>query len=278
MSNGYPYLVQGDNIVVIIKNQPHTIGKTHLAYEKIKQAIKDGDWATVDRVINPVKVVLDYGKGKVAVQGSKVFWEGVEMHNALTCRMLAMLQDDFPIEPLVLFMENLMDNPSYRAVNETYEFLEKNNLPITPDGCFLAYKRVNDDFKDVHSGSVLNKPAYAMTDEDRAALPMIGGLRKEVTTALVDGVTTVSMPRNHVNDDKNQTCSEGLHFCSQEYLGHFGGNRVLILKINPRDVVSVPIDYNRSKGRCCAYQVIGELGVDPDEAFTAPVQSSANQN
>jgi hypothetical protein len=173
-------------------------------------------------------------------------------------------------------MENLMENPSYRAVNETYEFLEKNNLPITPDGCFLAYKRVNDNFMDVHSGSVLNKPAYAMTDEDRATLPVTGGKRKEVVTALVDGVTVVSMPRNQVNDDKNQTCSEGLHFCSQEYLGHFGGSRVLILKINPRDVVSVPIDYNRSKGRCCAYQVIGELGVDPDEAFSAPVQATAN--
>jgi hypothetical protein len=272
----YPYLIQGDNIVVVIKNQSHTIGKTHIAYEKIKQAIKDGDWAAVDRVINPVKVVLDYGRGKIAVQGSKVFWEGVEMHNALTRRMLAMLQDEFPIEPLVLFMEHLMENPSYRAVNETYEFLEKNQLPITPDGCFLAYKKVRADFKDVHSGTVLNKPAYAFTDEEMAALPIKGGAKGEVVMELVDGVTVVSMPRNQVNDDKTQTCSEGLHFCSQDYLGHFGGERVLILKINPRDVVSIPTDYNRSKGRACSYQIVGELGVDPDEAFTAPVQSSAN--
>ena len=50
----------------------------------------------------------------------------------------------------------------------------------------------------------------------------------------------------------------------------------LILKINPRDVVSIPTDYNASKGRACRYEVIGELGVDPDQAFTVSVQESAN--
>ena len=278
MSHPYPYLVQGNNIVVVIKNQSHTIGKTHIAYEKIKQAIKDGDWDTVDRVINPVKVVLNYGKGNIAVQGNKVFWRDQEMHNALSRRMLTMLQEEFPIEPLVQFMDNLQDNPSYRAVNETYEFLEKNNLPITPDGCFLAYKRVNADFKDVHSGTVLNKPFYALTDEEKAAMPMLDqGARKEVVVALEGDAVVVSMPRNQVNDDKHQTCSEGLHFCSQEYLGSFGGSRVLILKINPRDVVSIPTDYNRSKGRACRYEIVGELGVDPEEAFTASVQAGANE-
>jgi len=84
------------------------------------------------------------------------------------------------------------------------------------------------------------------------------------------------MTRNEVNDDKNQTCSAGLHFCSQDYLNHFGGSRIMILKINPRDVVSIPTDYKNSKGRCCRYEVIGELGVDPEEAFTAPVQDAAN--
>lgn len=273
----YPYMIQGQNIVIVIKNQSHTINKTHLAYEKVKQAIKEGDWDTVDRVINPVKVVLDYGQGNISVQGSKVFWKNQEMHNALSRRMIEMLQDDFPIQPLVLFMEHLQENPSFRAVNETYEFLEKNQLPITPDGCFLAYKKVRDDFMDVHSGTVMNKPAYAFTDEEKAALPKTGGAKGEVVMDLVDGVTVVSMPRNQVNDDKTQTCSEGLHFCSQDYLGHFGGQRVLILKVNPRDVVSIPTDYNRSKGRACRYEIVGELGVDPDEAFTAPVQAAANE-
>jgi hypothetical protein len=190
--------------------------------------------------------------------------------------MIQMLQEDFPIEPLAKFMENLQENPSFRAVNELYGFLENNSLPITPDGHFLAYKKVRDDFMDVHSGTVANKPAYALTDEEKAAMPVTSGKKKEVTVAVENGVTVVSMPRNMVNDDKNQTCSEGLHFCSKEYLNHFGGDRIVILKINPRDVVSIPTDYNNSKGRAARYEITGELGVDSEVAFTASVQSEAN--
>ena len=83
------------------------------------------------------------------------------------------------------------------------------------------------------------------------------------------------MERNAVDDDKDRTCSAGLHFCSKDYLNHFGGERIMILKINPRDVVSIPSDYNDSKGRACRYEVIGELGDNPEKAFTQPVQETA---
>jgi hypothetical protein len=162
-------------------------------------------------------------------------------------RMITMLQEGFPVEPMVAFMENLMQNPSKRAVTELYGFLEKNQLPITPDGHFLAYKKVKGDFTDCHTGKMDNSVGC-----------------------------DVEMERNKVDDDKNATCSTGLHFCGMSYLSHFGGERTVIVKINPRDVVSIPTDYNEAKGRACRYEVIGELGVNPEEAFTAPVQENAN--
>jgi hypothetical protein len=245
----FPFLIQGSNVVVVIDNKPHTISKTHITYQKVVDAIKAEDWDAVRDVIDPKKVVLNYGQGNIEVQGEKLFWKGTEMHGAIVKRMVQMLQDGFPINPLVLFMENMMQNPSYRSVNELYGFLEKNNLPITPDGHFLAYKKVRDDYKDVYSGKFDNS---------------VGQI--------------VEMERNQVNDDARQTCSAGLHFCSEGYLGHFGGARVMILKINPRDVVSIPTDYDNSKGRACRYEVVGEVGVEPkDEVeFTAPVQDNAN--
>lgn len=272
----YPYIIQGNNIVVVIGANSHTINKGHIAYQKVLDAIKAGDWETVKNTVEPKKVILSYGAGNISIKGETLYWKGREFHNSLSRRMIQMFQDGFPIEPLVLFMENLMQNPSYRAVNELYEFLEKNTLPITPDGHFLAYKKVRTDYLDVHSGTVLNKVAATFTAEEQASLPITSGRKKEVTVEIQNGVTVVSMPRNEVNDDKNQTCSEGLHFCSKEYLGSFGGDRVMILKINPRDVVSIPTDYNRSKGRACRYEVIAELGVNPEEAFDEVVMENAN--
>lgn len=245
----FPYIVQGSNITVVIGSKPHTISKTHITYQKVLDAIKASDWDLVKNIIEPVKVVLNYGKGNVSVQGDQLYWKGKPMNNGLATRMIGMLQDEFPIEPMVNFMDNLMQNPSHRAVNELYGFLEKNDLPITPDGYFLAYKKVRNDYMDIHSGTFNNNVGFIC-----------------------------EMERNTVDDDKDKTCSTGLHFCSQEYLNHFGGSdsRTMILKINPCDVVSIPSDYNNSKGRACKYVVIGELGVNPEDAFTDPVQDNAN--
>ena len=245
----YPYMIQGSNIVVVIDNKPHTISKTHITYGKVLAAIKANDWDTVKEVIDPKQVVLEYGQGNVSVPGEKLMWKGVELHNSLSRRVIQMLQDGFPIEPMVAFMDNLYANPSYRAVNELYGFLEKNSLPITPDGCFLAYKKVRNDYLDVHSGTMDNS------------------VGKEV-----------AMERNQVDDDKDRTCSSGLHFCSRDYLNHFGGDRIVIVKINPRDVVSIPSDYNDSKGRACKYEVVDEIDKDKaDEAFAKVVQAEAER-
>jgi hypothetical protein len=254
------------------------VSKNHITYNKLLAAIKAGEWETVQDIIEPKQVVLNFGQGNVSVEGDKIFWKGREMHNALTKRMVAMIQEDFPVEPLIAFMENLMENPSKRAVNELYGFLEKNTLPITSDGCFLAYKKVRQDYLDCHSGTVLNKPAAYMTDEDTAALEEAVGKNNEVTVTVEDGVTVVSMERNLVDDDQNRTCSTGLHFCSKDYLNSFGGERIVILKINPRDVVSIPNDYNDSKGRACRYEIVDEIDKDKaDDAFAKTVQEAAEK-
>ena len=245
----YPFILQGSNVTVVIDGKPHTISKTHVTYQKVVDAIKANDWDTVKNIIDPVKVVLNYGAGNISVKGEQLFWKGQPFAGVLASRMIAMLQDGFTIEPMVLFMHNLMKNPSKRSVDELYGFLEKNSLPITPDGHFLAYKKVRRDFLDIHSGTMNNAPG-----------------------------TIVEMERNQVDDNKDQTCSTGLHFCGLSYLNHFGGNdsRTVIVKIDPADVVSIPSDYNGAKGRACRYEVIGEMGVEAKDAFTASVQSNAH--
>lgn len=247
----YPFIIQGGNIVVVIGNQTHTVSKTHLTYQKVLDAIKANDWDTVKEVIEPKKVILQYGKGNVTVKDGGLYWKGEAFSNYLSTKMIEMLEMGISIEPLANFMENVMKNPSKRAVDELYPFLEKGGMPITPDGYFLAYKKIRANYTDVHSGKMDNS---------------VGKV--------------VEMERNQVDDNKDRTCSAGLHFCSRSYLGHFGGERIVILKINPADVVSIPSDYNDAKGRACRYEVIGELEDEykaaPEKAFTAPVQSNAN--
>lgn len=247
MSKAIPYLIQGKNIILVIDGKSHTISRdTHIAYVKIVDALKAQDWEAIRDLVEPKKAIVNFGKGYVSIEGDKVMWKGKEFHNALANRMIEMFQDGFPIDPMVRFMENLMQNPSKRSVDQVYGFLEKNKLPITEDGYFLAYKKVRSDYKDIHSGMISNH---------------IGAV--------------VTMDRNLVDDNPESHCSVGLHFCSESYLGHFGSGHdpVMILKINPADVVSIPTDYNGAKGRCCKYEVVAQVNGDPAQAFAEVVNT-----
>jgi len=271
----YPYLIQGKNIVLVVDGKQHTINPSHIGYDKIREAIKTGDWNTVEKNINPEKTLLSFGQGNIAIQGNRLFWKGRELQNALVRKIIAMIEEGFDVEPMVRFMDNLMANPSMTAVNELYRFMEVGNLPITPDGHFLAFKKVKADFRDVYSGTVLNKPAPLLTEEDLAELAKAQGRRNEVTVVVENGVTVVSMPRNAVDDQRGNTCSDGLHFCSLDYLRHFSGEKIVIVKINPADVVSIPADYNDTKGRTWRYEVLSELEQEPETALRAAVQVGA---
>jgi hypothetical protein len=146
------------------------------------------------------------------------------------------MREGLPHEPLLNFFKNLMDNPSKRAVDELYDFLEAGELPITEDGHFLAFKNVRSNYFDIHSGKFDNSVGKVC-----------------------------EMPRNGVDEDKERTCSYGLHFCSIKYLPHFSdgeNGKTMIVKINPRDVVAIPADYENTKGRTCRYEVIAEYKED----------------
>ena len=245
MSKAIPYLIQGANVILVIDGKSHTVSKsTHIAYGKIVDALKAQDWDALREHVEPAKAIINFGKGYVSIKDSNVSWKGQLFHNALSTRMIEMYQDGFPIDPMVRFMENLMKNPSKRSVDQVYGFLEKNKLPITEDGHFLAYKKVRTDYLDIYTSTVDNS---------------IG--------------VVVEMDRNLVDDNPESHCSTGLHFCSESYLGGFGGSHdpVMILKINPADVVSIPTDYNGAKGRCCKYEVVGEVNGDPKDAFASVV-------
>jgi hypothetical protein len=129
-------------------------------------------------------------------------------------------------------------NPSATAQRELLLFCEANDFVIHEDGDLLAYKAVRPDYKDKHSGRFDNSVGQV-----------------------------VEMPRDQVDDRREETCSFGLHFAAWNFASTFGtsADPVMVIKVNPRDVVSIPHDYNNQKGRCCRYEVIAERrkGVGP---------------
>src|SRR3546814_40315 len=186
-------------------------------------------------------------KGYVRVEDGVLTYKDRPIDTYLTRKILAFLKsgEEGLVEPLVAFLERLQLNPSFRAQQQLYQWVEKANLPITPDGFILAFKRVKKDYWDHRTGETFFHKVGAVLE----------------------------MPRSECDEDPDRTCSSGIHFCSIDYLkkGPVGSSDdpVMIVKIDPADVTAIPRDYNDTKGRCCRMEVVDETSpIEIDGYFT----------
>ena len=236
MKESIKYILGSASISVYLDGKTFAVNKQSATFDLVVNAVRNGDIDELRKVVNVRDFIvssLAKKSDKVRITENQIFYGEREITGLVATRVFEVIRLGLDVQPMIAFLENLLDNPSKRAVDELFGFMEACSLPITEDGHFLAYKRVRDNYTDVHSGKFDNSV----------------GQRP-------------SMDRNLVDEDKDRTCSTGLHFCSYDYLSSFSGSRIMVLKINPKDVVSIPSDYNNSKGRCCEYLVVDELDVN----------------
>jgi hypothetical protein len=233
----FPYVLTDKTMTVVIDGIPHHVERTHPSWDNIKLAISD-EATTSEQML----ALMDLGHaveeatvefGQVQLLGGHLTFNGQQVHSVLAERILDVIREGLDVLPWVKFAENVYANPAAFSRDELYLFLEKSDLPMTTDGCFLAYKNVGPNYLDIHSRTFDNS---------------VGQI--------------VEMPREHVDPDRNNTCSRGLHFCSKGYLSFYSNHHdghTMIVKINPKDVVSIPSDYDNAKGRTWRYEVVGEI-------------------
>lgn len=232
-----------------------TVADDHPNFGEIRDLLISGE-ATHERLwrlMDVKQAVTDFGRGRIEIRGATVYMDGQPLHNALTARMLYIMRAGGDVTPLSNFQLRLSENPSAQAVEELFLWVEASALPIMADGRFVAYKKVRDDYTSYHSGPG-GEPVYNRVGD------------------------TPTMERNKVDDRRNNTCSYGLHFCSYDYLPYYygGSGRVMVLAVDPANVVSIPSDYDNAKGRAWTYEVIGEVSeANADTWFTGtPVVNS----
>lgn len=228
-----PFMFVDGNLTVVLNNKSYQVLPDHINYRMILEKLPTATEEELLDVIDIEKAVSNFSDGLVEIKNGKVFYEGDEVHGSISKRILEFMSKGLPFQPLVNFLNNLMENPSMQSQKELYDFLEHEHLPITEDGHFLAYKAVRNDFKDKYRGVFDNSVGQV-----------------------------VKMQRAKVDDDRARGCSDGLHAGALNYVAGYGsvesGDRIVIVKINPRDVVSVPTDCNCEKLRTCRYEVVGE--------------------
>jgi hypothetical protein len=228
-----PFMFVDGNLTVVLNNKSYQVLPDHINYKMILEALPTATSDELLEIVDVEKAVAAFSDGLVEIKNGQVTYEGEVVHGSISKRILEFMSKGLPFQPLVIFLNNLMENPSMQSQKELYDFLEHEHLPITEDGHFLAYKAVRNDFMDKYRGVFDNH---------------VGNV--------------CEMTRSKVDDDRGRGCSNGLHAGALNYVAGYGslesGDKIVIVKINPRDVVSVPSDCNFEKLRTCRYEVVGE--------------------
>ena len=253
-------------ILVFFDRDPISIDTTHPNYQKIVDLVKEFEDSygvssngielrlqeDLDKLISladMVKTVSNWiGDGPLEIRDGNIYYNNEPQHGFVVDKIFQLLEDGEDATPLIKFLERLLKNPLSQVREQLFGFLEYGKNAITPDGHFLAYKYVTDDFKSCHAGSYDENGVY---DPNGQFDHSIGSY--------------VSMPRERCDNDPDRTCSAGLHVCSREYLNYMSGRQIVVCMVDPADVVAVPNDYNNTKMRTCAYKVVGKLTKDEVE-------------
>lgn len=224
------------SMIMIEKKSYHDVSSfvDGIINKKVAEIKQLDDLISTEQKLKTVDIsedeITNFSKGQIKIDKNNLYWRGEKVNNKKLIDFIAHYQRiGADITFIERFMEKLYSNPDQKARDDIFDFIV-NRCGILDDGDFIAYKRVKDNYYDCHSGRMNNAVGK-----------------------------TVFMDRKDCDSNPNKTCSSGLHVCTKGYLGSFGGARVVICKVNPKNVVAIPRDYNSMKMRTCEYKVIGEI-------------------
>lgn len=224
------YRMLGDTIKVMFSGKSFTYRRGDKRFDQVVDAIRSGNEAKVPGLCDFDLIFKDTGF-KFDRDSRRCTIDGKDLPLALNKKIVGFLEEGVNFKFLVDFWRKLQENPSFNSRKMLFDFLKHNGHPLTQNGNFIAYRYVTDDYKDCHTKTMDNS---------------IG--------------KTVEMPREDVDDNPNNTCSSGLHVAAFDYVKN--NSKVVLVEVDPADVVAVPTDYNGTKMRVCRFKVLKDYTND----------------
>jgi hypothetical protein len=239
------HAITDESVTVVLNGRTFTIRKSSPNFDAARMAAFTGKWDEIPGLASPGHAIEEWlaahsymgSPSPFAFVDGFITYEGTRIDTDLNGRLKTMAASGANPSGWLKFWSRLQANPSHRSVTQLYAFLTHKGIPIDEEtGHILAYKSVSADYKDFHTGTCDNS---------------VGSKLK--------------MPRNQISDDPNEACHFGFHVGALAYALEFGedGRRIIIVRVDPADVVCVPYDHSAQKVRVCQYEVIGNYSGTP---------------
>ena len=226
-----PFVHSGNVLTLVLNGRSFEVQNDHPNFKKIVRGLKD---LTEDQVYDLVVAKEEVKQQEGVVVNSdtvELVIDGQVVDPVLADEVFSLERAGLPTDGMINFIRKLYNNTSSTVVERLLDFIKVNGITVDSNVDIIGYKAVKNDWFDKYSGTISNAPG-----------------------------TTVRMKRHKVDDDHECGCSKGLHFGSLDYVATYGGgdDKIIIVRIDPANVVTVPLSCNHKKVRTCEYYVIGE--------------------
>ena len=235
----WDYCITRNELTIFKDEDFRSVKKGYPNFNNLKKALIDSNFS--DKVLSDsytlldIKTVIeDFSEGSLFVshKDATIHYGTFEVKHSLVTQIMNKLDRGESVTGMVKFLDKLLANPDKHIVEQLYPFMQHNDITISDEGDIIGFRAVNGEYKDYATGAMDNS---------------VGN--------------TLKMPRNLVNCNPEITCSTGLHVSAREYAENFirDGGKLLKVKVNPKDVCSIPVDYDGQKMRCCEFTVLEDI-------------------
>jgi hypothetical protein len=237
------------NVAAFVNGSLHVADDAHPNFTTICEKLISGEYDYVE-ISHLFDIPLSIGQKfkpltrRVSVSNNALYFDGEPMHSALADVILRAYGEEgnSDWQPLVNFLDKVQDNPNRHSRENLFRWLDNHDFGVRDDGNFLAYKGVNSNWLSQAAGTAIVNGAV-----------VIGNIPYEIGSV-------VEMPRGDVEWDPERACSTGLHAGTYAYAKDYARNgRLVLVSIDPADVVSVPTDCDGQKLRVCRLTVVSEV-------------------
>lgn len=229
--NTIPFLLGTDFVSLIFEGQPVTIYKNDSRFPEVLKCIRDKNWKNLEEVLSVAKIFAKYTSGNIQVFDDHITYKGEKLNNIVAERIFEFIREQLPFEPLVKFLDKLMQNPNPKSIERLYKFMENYKLPITEDGDVIGMKSVTEEFKDHYTGTL----DYSV------------GTTHKIDRSLIEG-------------GDSECNGPGLHVGAYNYVNNYVYGNAVLVKFNPKNVCRVPSEANFGKIVVCEFEVIKYIG------------------
>lgn len=260
MSNNVipPYSVNDQGWTFFVDNRPICVPANSPIYADIMDAVTENDYDTLMDLLSENKVQTAFKKlvfadksgnfkilenestGDKSISYTDDSGKTHILPDVLTNKLTALHDKRIDMERYVNFVRNVYLNPNPDSIAELFDFLSYKELPITQNGTFIAYKGVREDLYSVNA----NKQTRVLS----GVVDDYGHIKNSLNTK-------IAVHTEDVDPDRRNECSNGLHVGSYDYASQWG-SVVLAVEVNPRYVISVPMDCSFQKCRVSQYKVL----------------------